>query len=157
MSTDTVSIGCRLPNGLTLEVGYSVNAPGSANGAPFARYQRHADYAQFNLKGLNQHSLLRDPNTRRILTTLASQRDREPVVSQVPADLWQRWKKEHANSWLLKSGQVFEIPKTDAATVKAATKDAKAVSPAIFEPIDPAVAMKLGENILTKRADEYLD
>jgi hypothetical protein len=153
MSTDTVSIGCRLPNGLKLEVGYQTSHQG-AGGAPFVMYRKSADYATFTLKGRNQHLLVRNP-VGKIVTTLASQIGLEPVITHgVPADLWQRWSKEHADSWLLKSGQIFVLPKTDAATVKAVTTDAKAISPNILEPLNPKEVMKIDSVSIQRRVDD---
>jgi hypothetical protein len=150
---DTVTIGCRLPNGYCIEVGFSVNVPG-AGGASFAMYQKHEDYAAFTLKGTNQHLILRDP-LGKPLTTLASQRDREPFINLgVPADLWNRWTRENPKNWALRTGQIFLIPKADAATVKAVSADAKATSPAILEPLDPTAKFNVEGTVLEKRRDE---
>jgi hypothetical protein len=142
-----------LPNGYRIEVGFSVNVPG-AGGSSFAMYQRHADYAAFTLKGTNQNLILRGPDGRP-LVTLASARGLEPFINAgVPADLWNRWKKENAANWALRTGQIFEIPKNDAATVKAVAADAKAASPAILEPMDPAAKFNVEGSVLEKRKDE---
>lgn len=151
MSTDTVSIGCRLPNGTTLEVGYTTSVQGKG-GAPYAMFRKNADYAAVTLKGTNQHLIIRDP-LGRPLVTLANQRDKDPYINHgVPADLWNRWCKEHAESWLLKSGQLFVIPKP--ADTAAVTNDAKATSPAILEPVDTSVPFKVEGNSLEKRRDD---
>lgn len=153
MSTEFVTVGCRLPNGMTLEVGFSTTAR-NAGGAPFARYRQHADYQAVTLKGTGQHLFVRHPATRKVITTLPSQREAEPWLNQVPKDFWDRWSKEHADSWLLKSGQLFVIPKPDAATIKAASADAQATSPAVFQPLDPSQPFKVEDHTVTKREDE---
>lgn len=153
MSTDTVSIGCRLPNGLTLEVGFTVNVRG-AGGAPYARFQKHADYQAVTLKGTNQHLILRDAQGKP-LVTLANARDKEPFVNHgISKDFWERWCKENAHNWALRSGQIFAVPKPDAATVKAVAADAKAQSAAILEPLDTSVPFKAEGNALEKRKDD---
>lgn len=149
---EMVSIGCRLPNGLRLEVGYSVNDSGRG-GSPFALYRKHEDYQSFTLKGANQHSIVRDPQGKP-LAMLPNQANREPVINMVPKDIWDRWFKEHSKSWHVTSGQVFLIPKTDAGTVKAVVLDAKGKSAAIFEPIDPTKTMKMEDHSITRREDE---
>jgi hypothetical protein len=153
MSTETVSIGCRLPNGYRLEVGFSVNDPGKG-GAPFALYRKHEDYQVFVLKGLNQRSLLRDAQGKPFATAPA-QIGREPFINQgVPKDFWDRWVKENPRSWALKTGQIFLVPKTDTSTTKAVVLDAKAKSPEVFAPLDPGVTMKIEANEISKRIDE---
>lgn len=139
---ETVAIGCRLPNGLKLEVGFSVSQKGNG-GAPFAMVIKGESYASFTLRGTNQHLIVRD-QTRKPVAVLPNQRGREPYINpNVPKDLWERWKKENAKSWHLTSGQIFEVPKNDASTVKAATVDASAKSKPIFEALDPAATVKL--------------
>lgn len=149
---ETVAVGCRLPNGLKLEVGFSVNDKGNG-GAPFAMVRKHDNYASFVLRGTNQHLIVRDP-TRKPVAVLPNQRNREPYINQVPKDFWERWVKENSKSWHLTSGQIFVIPKTDASTVKAATIDAAAKSKPVFDPLDPSQTMKLENNAITKREDE---
>ncbi len=91
----------------------------------------------------------------RILLPLPSARGREPFINTgVPKDLWERWKRENADNWALTSGQIFEISKNDAATVKAISTDAKAMSLPVFEPVDPKVAMKIEGAEFSKRTDD---
>jgi len=151
MSSETVSIGCRLPNGITLEVGYTVSH-NRQGGAPFARYQKNKDYATFTLKGTNQHLIIRGPDGRPFATAPA-RRGREPYINlNVPKDLWDRWCKEHQDSPLLTGGQLFVVPKLDDA--KAAGLDAQAKAPALFEPMDPGTSMKIEDNTIARRVDE---
>jgi hypothetical protein len=153
MSNEFINVGRRLPSGITLEVGYVTTAQGSG-GAPFVRYRTLADYTAVTLKGTSQHLLVRDPGTRKVLTTLPGCRNAEPYINQVPKDFWDRWCKEHPGSWLVTSGQLFVIPKPDAATVKAVTTDAKAKSPEIFQPLDSKVPFKIEDHSISPRVDE---
>jgi hypothetical protein len=154
MSTETVSVGCRLPNGLKLEVGFSVSQKGNG-GAPFAMVTKAENYASHILRGTNQSLIVRDPQTRKPVAVLPNQLNREPFINHgVPKEFWERWCKDNAKSWHLTSGQIFFVPKADESTAKAATMDAKAKSGAIFEPLDPSKKMQLENNVLTKREDE---
>jgi hypothetical protein len=146
---EVVAIGCRLPNGLKLEVGFKVNERGD-RGAPFAMVRKLDSYDSFVLRGTNQRLIVRDAS-RKPVAVLPNARNREAVINpNVPKDLWERWKKDNAKSWHLTSGQIFEVPKNDATTVKAVSLDAGAKSKAIFEPVDPAAKMKLENNVLTQ-------
>lgn len=60
--------------------------------------------------------------------------------------------KEHADSPLLTNGQLFVVPKP--ADAVAVTKDAKAMSPAIFEPLDPAAKFNVELHAIEKRQDD---
>ncbi len=150
---ETVSIGCRLPNGLRLEVGFSVNDAGKG-GAPFALYRKHETYQAHTLKGTNQQLIVRDPRGK-ALAMLPNQMNREPVINHgVPKDLWDQWCKDNPKSWHLKSGQIFLVPKPDSSTVKAVSLDAKAKSAPVFEPIDPSKTMKLEDHSVSRREDD---
>ena len=150
---EVVSVGCRLPNGLKLEVGFSVSDKGSG-GAPFAMVRKLDNYATFTLRGTNQHLIVRD-QTRKAVAVLPNQRNREPFINpNVPKDVWERWVKENPKSWHLMSGQVFLVPKNDASTVKAVALDAAGKSKPLFDPLDPSEKMQLENTAITKREDE---
>lgn len=153
MSTEMVQVGCRLPNGYTLEVGFTVNDEGKG-GAPFAMYRKSREYKAVTLKGLNQRSIIRGLDNKPIAMSPA-QIGREPFINTIPKDFWECWKKNNAEQWVLTSGQVFEIPKgNDATTVKAVSLDAKAKSPNVFEPINQDMVMKLEDHSVSKRTDD---
>jgi hypothetical protein len=155
---ETVSVGCRLPNGIRLEVGFSVSERGNG-GAPFAMVRKSENYKSFLIKGTNQHLIVRD-QTRKPIAVLPNQANREPYVNSVPKDFWDRWVKDNSDkngkptSWHLTSGNLFVIPKDDASTLKAAVVDAKATSAPIFEPLDPSKTMKLENNAISRREEE---
>jgi len=92
------------------------------------------------------------------MSAMPSARGREPFINTgVPKDLWDRWCKENRENWALTSGQIFEIPKNDSATVKSVSTDAKAKSAPIFEPADPTQPMKIdGLEIAKRTDDDYL-
>ncbi len=150
---ETVSIGCRLPNGLKLEVGFAVSEKGNG-GAPFAMVRKLDTYATFSLRGTNQHLIVRD-QTRKPVAVLPNQRGREPFINpNVPKALWDQWVKDNPKSWHLTSGQIFLVPKNDPNTVKAAALDAAGKSKPIFEPLDPAEKMQLENAAIAKFEEE---
>lgn len=146
---ETVSVGCRLPNGLRIEVGFTVSDKGEG-GAPFAMYRKLPSYGSHLLRGTNQQLLVRD-QTRKVVAMLPNQRDREPYINHnVPKDIWDRWYKLNDKSWFITSGNIFLVPKTDSSTVKAVTLDNAAKSKPIFEPIDPSQTMKLENHEISR-------
>lgn len=115
MSTETVMIGCRLPHGLKLEVGYKITRKG-ADGKVFANYEQQDNYATFVLKGTNEHV----QGARAQGIQLPAVGNPEPYINRnVPKDLWEQWMKEHPRSWYLKSGNIFAVPNSEEASAKA--------------------------------------
>jgi hypothetical protein len=150
MSTETVSIGCRLPNGLKLEVGFSVSQKGNG-GAPFAMVTKAENYDCYTLRGTNQHLIVRD-QMRKPIAVLPNAREREAYINlNVPKDLWDRWVKENPKSWHLTSGNIFLVPKNE---VKAASLDAAAKSEPIFQALDQKAVMKLENTAITQFENE---
>lgn len=153
-TSEMVTVGCRLPSGITLEVGYTASIRGGNGRQPFARYSKNSDYQSVTLRGSNMHLLVRDPQTRKIVTTLPSRQNAEPFINQVSKDFWDRWTKEHAGSWLLVQKQLFVIAKNDATEIEATKIDAQATSKPIFQPIDPNAVLDLDNVKIEKRTDE---
>lgn len=156
MSTELVTIGCRLPNGYTLEVGYTASVRGGQGRQPYARYSKNSDYQTFTLKGTNQHLIVRDPALKnKVVALLPGRRNPEPFINQIPKDFWERWCKEHAGAWVLVHKHIYLIPKNDGETIAAANMDAQAVQPAVLQPIDAGAKMVLDDGVLIeKRTDE---
>jgi hypothetical protein len=153
MAEEMVSVGCRLPNGLRLEVGVTVSQKGNG-GSPFAMVVRAEDYQTVLLRGTNQHLIVRD-QTRKPVAVLPNQRDREPYINHnISKAFWDRWCKENAKSWHLATGQIFAVPKNSPSEVKAASIDAAAKSKPIFQALDPSATMKLEAVEITKREEE---
>jgi hypothetical protein len=153
-NVEFVSVGCRLPNGLRLEVGFKAGGHGGNGGAPFAMLVKNEDYASHLLRGTNQHLIVRDVS-RKPVAVLPNALGREPYINHdVPKAFWERWCKENAKSWHLTSGQIFLVPKNDANSAKAIALDAAAKSSNIFEPLDPSKKMKVGNDLIMKREEE---
>jgi hypothetical protein len=148
MSTEFVQVGCRLPNGLVLEVGFSVNNEGKG-GAPFAMYRKGKDYKSFTLRGCNQRSIIRDSKGKPMAMAPA-QIGREPIINNVPKDIWDRWIKDNAEQWVVTAGQIFVIPKGDGTQAKAAALDAGGKSPELFAPIAQDSVMKIEDHSISK-------
>lgn len=143
MSTETILIGCRLPQGYVLEIGLITTMKQGNGTIPFL--QKTDGYERFEVVGTNA-------NYRRTRLRLPSSLNAEPHINKVPRAVWEQWKKEHPKSWVLSSGNLFEIP--DAGSVEAATIDAQA-GPAILQPIDPSKALKVGsDKVETAKFDE---
>lgn len=152
MAEEMVTVGCRHPNGLRLEVGFSVSQKGDG-GAPFAMVVKQDTYRQHLLKGTNQHLIVRD-QTRKIVAMLPNQMNREPFFNQVPKSFWDEWVRRNPKSWHLTSGNIFLVPKGGPSELKAATLDAAAKSTPIFEPMDPTKKMTIEDVTIAKREDE---
>jgi hypothetical protein len=133
---ETVIIGCKLPNGLLLEIGYSTTARGEGNGSLKVELVKHPDYASYQIKGWNAHT----EEMRNTLikagsdTGLPHGLNTTPYLNRgVPKAFWERWVAEHKRSWLIKN-QVLFVANDDksAASLVAESKD----TPKVFEPID---------------------
>lgn len=136
-----VIIGCRLPNGITLEVGYSTTIPGPNNRPGGTLYQVHDDYARIHIRGTREHTR----ELRRRGMQVPSVANPEPVFTRVSKDYWERWRKEHRRSWFITSGNLFESAEPEDER-KAAAMDAQSRGPAILQPMDPSKALNVDEN-----------
>lgn len=125
---DAITIGCRLPHGMVLEVG--LNPPLTKDGRMVRRHSRRDDYATFLIKGVNEKT--REARKRNIpIVAMAAE---EPEFTQVPLPIWIRWKKEYLQTWkaLSSNGSLFEVE--DKGDAKAIVLDAMA-HPDSFAPI----------------------
>ena len=146
MSTETVSIGCKLPNGYVLEVDYKVTER-VGNGS-VTMLSRGEKYQRIQLGGTHEHTAA----ARRQGIQLPSILNPQPYVTKVPKDFWEAWVKAHPRAWVLRSGNIFVMPTGDEASAKAALMDANA-RPSILQPMDPSKPMKVGQdNTVTKLA-----
>jgi hypothetical protein len=114
MSEETVVIGCRLPNGLILEVGYTSTA--EVDGKEIALIQRGENYRRIELKGWNAHS---EAMRAQEIQVPAGLNTRPYLNRGVPKAAWEQWKLAHPNSWLIKNGILFEAKNDADANVKA--------------------------------------
>jgi hypothetical protein len=137
-SAATVTIGCKLPAGLVLEVGYQKMVPEGKDGKMVPINERGDDYARFIIRGWNHHSY---EMRKQLIETKSSAgvphgMNTRPYLNRgVPKALWERWKSEHKNSWLLKNEILFEVASGDEASAALRVAES-AKTPKIFEPID---------------------
>jgi hypothetical protein len=146
MSTETVMIGCRLPHGLKLEVGYKTTRKGS-DGKVFSHYERLPNYASVVLKGTNEHV----QGARAQGIQLPAVGNPEPFINRnVSKDLWEQWMKEHPRNWYLKSGNIFVVPGSEEASAKAISTEVMSTQ-APLAPLNVTVDAKTGK-IMDPRA-----
>jgi hypothetical protein len=136
----TVTIGCKLPAGLVLEVGLQTMEK-DGNGKMVACAggpRRLADYQRVIIRGWNHHSF----EMRKALVESKSTAgvphgmNTRPFLNRgIPKDVWERWKAEHKGSWLIKNELLFEVASGDeaSAALRVAESDK---TPKVFEPID---------------------
>jgi hypothetical protein len=139
MANETIKIGCRLPNGYVLEVGLQTTVRGGPKDGLISLVKKRSDYQRKVLHGTHAH------NAKLLLRgiRLPSELNPEPYINTVSKDLWERWRKEHADAAVVKTGQLFEI--ADPKDVKAVILDVMA-SPAPLAPMDPTKIFKNDDN-----------
>lgn len=141
---ETVAVGCKLPNGYTLEVGLSVTERGGPNpNGVITKLSRSENYRRFRLQGSHAHTAELRAKGMRMPSILNPQ----PFINQnVPKDLWDQWVKDHRRAWVLTSGQIFEVKDASKPeNVKAAAMDAQS-RPTILTPLDPSKPVKVGQD-----------
>ena len=88
-----VVVGCKLPQGCLIEVGYEMG-PGGMSKLP--------NYQRIKLNGAEQHSLILGPGVRS-----ASPTNLRPGITQnVPSDVYAEWSKKGGKN-LVRNGIVF--------------------------------------------------
>jgi hypothetical protein len=106
-----ISVGCKLPQGLVIEVGYEVTNGGT-------NLVKQPSYARIVLKGANQHSIILSPGVRSPSPT-----DLQPGlthnVDEAVFDEWARTHKQFVPSLVFKATK----PKEAAAIAKEMTKE----------------------------------
>ena len=136
MAKDTVTIGCKSPSGLVLEVGLQTTK--EVDGKRVTAVERMPDYERFIIRGWNHHSI----QMRQQLLESKSETgvphgmNTRPYLNRnVPKALWERWKADHKTSWLLKNQILFEVASGDeaSAALRVAESDR---TPTIFQPVD---------------------
>lgn len=120
MSTDTVTIACKLPNGLRLDVGV-----GEQRQSVTVRGNRLAT----NPDGLpiQSHEIAGNP-----LSSMLA--DSYGLTPNVPADFWAAWVKENADYIPYKRGMIFA--QGEAASAKAQARELYAEVKTGLEPMD---------------------
>lgn len=116
-----ISVGCKLPQGLILEMGYSIEGGNVVQGP---------DYQRVALNGASQHSTivgtLRSPSPTDL---------RPGITNGVDEELFDAWVKQHANTNIVKNGLIFKAKNAAEATAMANDLTKKKTG---FEPVDPA-------------------
>ncbi len=125
-NVETVIIGCRLPSGITLEVGLQTMEK-NADGKYFTMVKRLDNYARIVLKGWHHH------NTTGLQMPAGVNSDRPYLNRDVPKAAWEEWKKTHAKSWLLKNSILFEA--ADEASAQLQALEAVDGTPKMLAPI----------------------
>ena len=138
MADETVTIGCKLPAGLVLEVGLQTVTKDSAGKITGVEIKRLEGYGRFIIRGWNHHSAeMRKQlaETKNVGGVPHGMNTRPFINRNVPKKLWEQWKAEHKNSWLLKNEILFEVKAGDeaSAALRVAESDK---TPKVFEPID---------------------
>jgi hypothetical protein len=134
---ETVTIGCKLPAGLKIEVG--LQTVEVIDGKRVTSLKRLPDYQSFILRGWNHHTsemrkqLVESKSTMGVPHGMNTR----PFLNRgVPKALWERWKDEHKASWLLKNELLFEVAAGDEASAALRIHESDS-TPKIFEPVDP--------------------
>lgn len=124
---ELVTIACKLPHGLKIEVG--IHQPPGVWGAPV----QTAKYRTATLNGHHAEWMKKAPNIQPVATL-----DPEPGLTQIPLDLWEEWIAEggmgHTHKAVL-NGLIWVVPKDKGAARDLA--DAAKFLKTGFEPIDP--------------------
>lgn len=126
--TETVIIGCRLPSGITLEVGLQTLAA-NAKGELFTMVKKLDNYQKIVLKGWHHH------NTTGLQMPAGMNSQRPFLNRGVSKAAWEEWKRTHLKSWLLKNKILFEARDEADAQVKAL--EAVDGTPTMLMPLDP--------------------
>jgi hypothetical protein len=123
---EQVKVLCKLPAGLILEAGYTIDyLTGS--------FVKGPNYKRAILKGALREKL---KQLRVIAPTanLLSTADFEPTITEVDEDLAREWFKKNAKGWLVRTGVVAIVEKP--ADAKPMLRDLESVKTS-FEPINP--------------------
>lgn len=106
-----IIIGCKLPNGLRLEIGQTV-AEKNHEGKLITQVRKEDNYQSFTLRGWNHHN--KNP-----LLQLPHGMDQSPYLNHgVPREFWEEWKRQHPRSWLLKNEIIFEANDVGSANLR---------------------------------------
>lgn len=141
MAQEVVTVGCRLPNGLKLEVGLQRTVNSGPQNRPVVAVKQLENYRSFTLLGTNAHSASMRSQGIQVPSVL----DPQPFINpNVPKDLWDQWVKENHSSPLLKRREIYDVKNGGTANSQAASIDALATSPTPLTPLDRSKKMKFG-------------
>lgn len=140
MSKDTVTIGCKLPAGLKLEIGLQTTVPDSATKRPIVQVKALPTYEVVRIRGWNAHTLdmRRQLDKTKSAAGVPHGMNTTPFLNRgISKVFWERWKAEHSGSWLLKNEILFEVADDDHAGAALRVEES-AKTPTVFEPLDPS-------------------
>jgi len=149
---ETVTVGCRLPLGLVLEVGLQRTIKSGPQNRPVAQVKRTEKYRTFQLRGTRAHTT----EMRRQGIAVPSTLNPQPFINKdVPKVVWDQWKAENADSNILKRGEIFEVKGGGEDNAKAAALDALAKSPTPLTPLDRSKVVTVGsDKVETAKFDD---
>ncbi len=117
----SISVGCKLPQGLVMELGYDLVAGGVTRGP---------NYKRVVLAGANQHSIvvgtLRTPSPANL---------RPGITNNVDESFYDAWVAAHADSNIVKNKLIFKAKNAGEATAQAVDVTKQKTG---MEPIDPS-------------------
>jgi hypothetical protein len=124
--TKLVTIGCKMPHGLTLEVGLE-QLPQGIWGAPI----QGKKYRKATLNGTHAEFMKRNPTIQPVATL-----NPEPGLTQIPEDFWEEWCKGQGKTHPARlTGVIFVVPDVKE-EADAVLYDAQSLKSG-FEPLDP--------------------
>lgn len=138
-SEEMVLIGCRIPNGYKLEVGYQATEK-QPDGKEMSRFRKLENYRVAFLKGTHHHT--HEQRKRRI--QVVADMEARPYINRVPKSLWEEWKRNHKFSALLTGDNPSLYEAKDEDSAEAMTIDVMSTK-AILLPLDPAKKHKMGK------------
>src|SRR5271165_4678017 len=145
MARDTVIIGCKLPSGITLEIGLQTVTK-TSDGKQVTDVVRLDSYERIVLKGWHHH------NTTGL--QMPAGMNMRPFLNRgVSKAAWDEWKRTHAGSWLLKNEILFEAADEASAQLRVIEGDK---TPAVLAPISvkgdkPAAQIETADFVVEAR------
>jgi hypothetical protein len=135
---ETVTIGCKLPHGYILEIGYQVEAQ-AADGKTYTSLKKiEGKYKAVRLNGWHDASGATAALKAGIQPPPSMLNPTCGITKDVPADFWAEWRKSHADLWakFSKAGILFEAKSESEAAAKAIDSNSPKVRTGL-EPLDP--------------------
>jgi len=129
MSTETVTIACKLPHGLTIEVGYEVPRDPRGNAQPFI--VKTDKYAAVTLNGWNSNLIVQANQS-----PIAPLHPEPGITNGVPKDLWEAWLAGAGKRHPAVLNGLIYVVRTDAPSAKSQAADVRQRKSGL-EPLDP--------------------
>lgn len=147
--TEFVTVGCRLPLGLAIEVGLQTTVKDS-KGELSVQVKRLPNYRRFVIAGTHEHQ----EHNRKDGIQVPSIRNPEPFFTKVPKDIWDEWIRTHGTDWVIRSKNIFAVKQDkDGSNVQAQTLEAMSTE-APFQPLDRDAPLKVGLDVVTAKNDK---